>query len=914
MIRAYRPSAVASVEASMVSGWNITPNVGYVLVLVPGPVACGVSLHNSEKTDVIATGSGLTGSAQPVILYPALGKSIDMLDPELGWHLLLTTTGTEGRIEIPIGPFVDLPDEIHPIYGDESLALAKATGEIDAGTYYVDAASLSCPRGFGWPVGSIARFLFEGGDFNGQVESVGFIGTPDGATDSIEVRRYTAIAPPALGEVTTISAADDFDSTDALTVISGNVLANDDSGIFVSAINGYTTLVGQNVAGTDGGLFTISAGGAWYFNPNGDFNALIDDATATTSVIYYVSDGSSEASAVLTITVSAARHSPVSVSDTSEVTAGYVTGGNVLSNDTDEDNDSLFVSKVNGSAVNVGQPVAGSTGGVFVVYSNGTWTFDTGTDFATLYGEQTTTTSVTYHASDDDGESEGTLTVTVLAGAAAPFWTPDLLSLALWLDASDPETITLNGSTISQWADKSGNDRHATQATATKQPALILSALEGRSLLRFDGSNDYLEAPAVLNTSSPSGAIFVVCKQSGSSTGALLSTRPLSAGQGWTVRMNNATQLAYYNIGYSVSPSGSNLATKPSGYGIVSFVRGANSVFFVVNGICETFQAWSGNDVSSYGKTAIGSENAGTGSFLNGDVCEIIVLEHVPSTSDRERIEGYLAHKWGLAANLPAGHPYKTEAPIVETASSVSWTPAEVTSVLWLDGADSRVISLNGTYVNQWDDKSGNSRHALPVSASDRPVFAAASINGKSSVSFDGAGDYLAVPSFSVTAGIELFFVVSQDQTGSSRNGGIVHFSISSYQPHFGGGPDSVSLQDWYETFFSDNQYSVLQDAISPGLYLGGMIQTGTQIVGRLNAAQVGAVNAGFNGSTGYRHIGSHVGSPAAYPRMKIAEIVLVQSPSADLRQRIEGYLAHKWGLAANLPVDHPYKSGPPSL
>jgi hypothetical protein len=33
------------------------------------------------------------------------------------------------------------------------------------------------------------------------------------------------------------------------------------------------------------------------------------------------------------------------------------------------------------------------------------------------------------------------------------------------------------------------------------------------------------------------------------------------------------------------------------------------------------------------------------------------------TTADRQRVEGYLAHKWGLTANLPADHPYKNAAP-----------------------------------------------------------------------------------------------------------------------------------------------------------------------------------------------------------------------------------------------------------
>ena len=41
----------------------------------------------------------------------------------------------------------------------------------------------------------------------------------------------------------------------------------------------------------------------------------------------------------------------------------------------------------------------------------------------------------------------------------------------------------------------------------------------------------------------------------------------------------------------------------------------------------------------------------------------MIILDGVPSTSDRQRVEGYLAHKWLLTGSLPADHPYKSTAP-----------------------------------------------------------------------------------------------------------------------------------------------------------------------------------------------------------------------------------------------------------
>jgi hypothetical protein len=54
--------------------------------------------------------------------------------------------------------------------------------------------------------------------------------------------------------------------------------------------------------------------------------------------------------------------------------------------------------------------------------------------------------------------------------------------------------------------------------------------------------------------------------------------------------------------------------------------------------------------------------NRGTNQFPEGQVAEVIILEDV-SDSNRQKFEGYLAHKWGLVAGLQTNHPYKTNPP-----------------------------------------------------------------------------------------------------------------------------------------------------------------------------------------------------------------------------------------------------------
>ncbi len=61
----------------------------------------------------------------------------------------------------------------------------------------------------------------------------------------------------------------------------------------------------------------------------------------------------------------------------------------------------------------------------------------------------------------------------------------------LWLRADLGTTIVTG---VSAWNDQSGNNNNFSQGTTTMQPALISSGLNGRSLLRFDGSNDFIRA------------------------------------------------------------------------------------------------------------------------------------------------------------------------------------------------------------------------------------------------------------------------------------------------------------------------------------------------------------------------------------------------------------------------------------
>ena len=217
----------------------------------------------------------------------------------------------------------------------------------------------------------------------------------------------------------------------------GGVLSNDSDPdgdtLTVSAVNGSPTAIGTSVAGSGGGTFTLNANGSYAFDPGTAFDNLAVGASRMTSITYTVSDGQGgTATTTLTVTVTGANDAPVALDDTGttgEDAALTVTVANGLidTNDIDGDGDTLNVTRVNGSAMNVGAAVLGSNGGSFVVAADGSYSFDPTGAFDYLGAGETATTSIVYEISDSQGGTDtATLTITVTGSNNGPVAAADV--------------------------------------------------------------------------------------------------------------------------------------------------------------------------------------------------------------------------------------------------------------------------------------------------------------------------------------------------------------------------------------------------------------------------------------------------------------------------------------------------------
>jgi hypothetical protein len=96
-----------------------------------------------------------------------------------------------------------------------------------------------------------------------------------------------------------------------------------------------------------------------------------------------------------------------------------------------------------------------------------------------------------------------------------PLGLPNFSGLALWLDAADTSTITLDGSNnVSEWRDKSGNARHATQATSGSRPGYAADAVNGKSSIVYSDGK-FLVTPAFDVASNPGWTILTAHRITG---------------------------------------------------------------------------------------------------------------------------------------------------------------------------------------------------------------------------------------------------------------------------------------------------------------------------------------------------------------------------------------------------------------
>lgn len=252
-------------------------------------------------------------------------------------------------------------------------------------------------------------------------------------------------------------------------------------------------------------------------------------------------------------------------------------------------------------------------------------------------------------------------------GGSAPFTPASVSGLSLWLDFGDAATLYQNstrttpaaadGDPIGGVADKSGLANHAGQPTASKRLTYKTGILNGRSVARFDGVDDFvfaadadsLDCPAgltaffVLNHTNNSQFQHVMSKMAKSTWASPFARYCLRAGSGMT-----AYQMWTETAGNSLSPSA---GTAPFGewglFGMRYDPAVGQSLF--KNGTSIASDSITGAITASVYDLVIGADVSGSPSGVyQGDMAEILLYNAPLSPASRLLVETYLNTKWAV--------------------------------------------------------------------------------------------------------------------------------------------------------------------------------------------------------------------------------------------------------------------------
>jgi hypothetical protein len=225
----------------------------------------------------------------------------------------------------------------------------------------------------------------------------------------------------------------------------------------------------------------------------------------------------------------------------------------------------------------------------------------------------------------------------LLRPLASGFNPKSIAGLRLWLDADDSSTITLNGSDVSEWRDKSGNNRHASQETASFQPAFTSNALNGRSALTFGSGGVKLLETTSFASNQPTVLFAVAATNTqGNLIDGIGNRQFIVAGGGAAVGYGSVgTTVVLFTTAWTLAGR------------IVAVRLDSTSSFIRVDGTqFANADANTGNINSGF---RIGAFNS-TAASWQGLVAEFLIYGSL-TTSEIQAVEKYLSKKWGIAVS-----------------------------------------------------------------------------------------------------------------------------------------------------------------------------------------------------------------------------------------------------------------------
>ncbi len=230
------------------------------------------------------------------------------------------------------------------------------------------------------------------------------------------------------------------------------------------------------------------------------------------------------------------------------------------------------------------------------------------------------------------------------------------VNVILWLRGYDrltgrPVNITTatdaDGAAVSRLTDKSGNGRHAIQATAANQPVYrkfdAVSNANDRSTVDFDGSNDGMPLAANVLEAVPGAiSIFVACCKDAAGAGDDV---VLQLGR-WRIYSRVTAADAWgFDQGGGIVSSGQQVTTEIKVLELVA--ANFNSLDLYADGVALGHFTPGGAGLAT-GSSVLGNSDALTLSH-NGRVAEVLIVDGAVTDQKRLTIEAYFRQSLSVA-------------------------------------------------------------------------------------------------------------------------------------------------------------------------------------------------------------------------------------------------------------------------
>ncbi|NQU23246.1 MAG: hypothetical protein HQ567_18355, partial [Candidatus Nealsonbacteria bacterium] len=291
----------------------------------------------------------------------------------------------------------------------------------------------------------------------------------------------------------------------------------------------------------------------------------------------------------------------------------------------------------------------------------------------------------------------GTLVITDVAGTTVVD-PADIGGLAVHFDAGDIDGIPgldaiVDGALVDNWLDRSGNFYSAEQGDTGLQPARYGSAIGGKPVIRFDGTDWIAANPGEAIISGDEMAYFVVAKRAG----AVFNTATFV---GWTEGANALDFNHVSNfVGAYEGTDGSSLMPYRNGAKSTAANPGDGVPYVFASqydGVQNT--GWLDGDVQApvastgtFGFTHLlvggRSEVAATftpSNLYNGDIAEILIYDTALTADQQRQVGFYLEQKYGLDTGYrgPVGALTMTGYDISVTADSTLMADTDASAAL----------------------------------------------------------------------------------------------------------------------------------------------------------------------------------------------------------------------------------------